>query len=136
MPHVADFAEFAAGIQKIVDVFERQQAMQILGKRIAWWADNLRDLAASARGLYLPDKDGKLPLGDSAKGKALVMFMLGPTREHCGTCASLNGQQHTFRWFQRKGLLPQQRGNKNFECGCWRCQCRLIRVSDGVQVYP
>lgn len=71
----------------------------------------------------------------SAKENTVGYFRLGSTKEHCDTCRGLNGTKKRMKEWRKSGLLPQQPGNKNFECGCWECLCH-IDDSRGRQLYP
>lgn len=70
----------------------------------------------------------------SAKGNQMGRFNLGPTKEHCRTCAGLHGKRHRLSWFQSRNLLPRQMGNENFVCKGYRCECN-IKFDDGTWLY-
>lgn len=42
-----------------------------------------------------------------------------------GTCVRLKGQRHRASWWLAHDLVPYP-GNKNYDCGAWRCQHYLI----------
>lgn len=55
---------------------------------------------------------------------------LGPTKEHCGDCARLNGQVHTGSEWAASGWRPASRG---LECTGYNCLCSL-EETDGPSV--
>lgn len=44
--------------------------------------------------------------------------------DHCDTCASLNGQRHTARWYLNRDYIPGKPGCA-LTCGGYNCQCYL-----------
>lgn len=69
------------------------------------------------RGVY---NDYKLR---GAKNKMLT-WNYGDT-DHCATCADLNGQRHSARWFTKRGYIPQESGSETLDCKGFNCQCYL-----------
>jgi len=62
-------------------------------------------------------------------------WRLGGTKEHCDTCAMLDGQEHPVHWFIDNGYIPQERGSATLQCGGWHCECRIEDI-DGNQIIP
>ncbi len=58
-------------------------------------------------------------------GKQMLTWRLGQTEQHCRTCAHLNGQRHSAKWWLKYGYIPRQPGSQTLECGGWQCDCRL-----------
>lgn len=65
---------------------------------------------------------------NAAKANEMVEFGGEDGEEICNTCRTLKGMRHRRKWFTAKGLVPGQPGNKNFECGGYKCQHKLIPV--------
>lgn len=49
-----------------------------------------------------------------------------------GTCVRLKGQRHKASWWIAHDLMPYP-GNKNFDCGGWRCR-HFLRDDDGNRI--
>jgi hypothetical protein len=64
-----------------------------------------------------------------------LVWRLGETEEHCGTCSALNRWVQTADWWDKFGVLPQNPPNPALECGGWRCECSLepteLPISEG-----
>lgn len=71
----------------------------------------------------------------SAKENTVGIFRLGSTKEHCDTCRGLNGKRKRMKEWRKSGLLPQEPGNTNFDCQCFKCECH-IDDAKGNQLYP
>ncbi len=66
----------------------------------------------------------------SADKNGLYEFLLGNTEEHCDTCLRLAGQRHRLKdWAKRKLIPPGD--EEHFECGGWKCDCKLQRLDKG-----
>jgi len=59
-----------------------------------------------------------------AKKNQSLEWHLGETEVHCETCAKLNGQRHTAKWYLARDYIPGKPGAA-MDCGGWRCQCYL-----------
>jgi hypothetical protein len=66
----------------------------------------------------------------SAKANAMVTWRLGPTEEHCDTCAGLDGQRHRAKWFTGNGYIPREPGSATLACQGFRCLC-FLEAADG-----
>lgn len=60
----------------------------------------------------------------------LFEWQLGATEQHCSTCAALNGWIATGQEWKDSGYHPQQPPNGELECGGWRCDCRMMLVTE------
>lgn len=55
----------------------------------------------------------------------MLTFVGEDGQENCPTCRKLKGKRHRASWWRKHGLIIE-RGNINYECGCWNCQHTLI----------
>jgi len=62
-----------------------------------------------------------------AKKNQKLEWHYGDT-DHCETCATLNGQAHTAKWYLARDYIPGKPGAA-MDCGGWRCQCFLTDKS-------
>lgn len=53
-----------------------------------------------------------------------LVWQWDPVKEHCTTCARLNGQVRRAS-FWRTRVLPQSPPNEKLVCGGWKCGCGL-----------
>jgi hypothetical protein len=62
------------------------------------------------------------------RGAANKMLTFGGEdgAESCKTCQKLKGKRHRASWWIKKGLMPGQPGNGNYECGGYQCQHYLF----------
>ena len=67
-----------------------------------------------------------------AKNSKMLTWVLGPTEEHCKTCASLNGKRHRASWYLSRNYIPRQPGAA-MNCGGYNCKCSLVD-DNGVEV--
>lgn len=79
-------------------------------KAIAW-ANRARD--ARGKALSMAQSDPKL------------MWRLGHTEKHCGTCTKLHGKVKRASYWNKIGVRPQNYPNHLLECGGWKCGCSL-----------
>lgn len=63
----------------------------------------------------------------SADANGVYEWVLGATKEHCVTCATMAGQTHRLKDYQRKDILPQ---GDTLECKGFNCACRLQKTND------
>jgi hypothetical protein len=56
-----------------------------------------------------------------------LIWILGPTEQHCRSCAGFAGRVYRASVWQRNGALPQ---SQNLACNGFRCQCRLEPTSE------
>jgi hypothetical protein len=80
--------------------------------RVDLWANRYNDVKNLA----------KTTCGSDQK----LVWRLGRTELHCGTCATLDGVvAYTTEW-RDSGYKPQNAPNPLLECGGWRCDCSLV----------
>ena len=79
--------------------------------RAKMWALRARDARNSA--LTMARTDPKL------------IWRLGHTEKHCGTCSKLNGKVKRASYWTKLDLRPQNPPNPLLECGGYNCGCRL-----------
>ena len=103
--HVTDFCRAVRAAKD-----DKAAQRDILDNRVNLWTASIE--AAGAAGLA------------SARKNEMVTWHLGPTEEHCSTCASLNGKSHRRKWFASRDYFPRKPGAA-MECGGYKCQCTL-----------
>jgi len=59
-------------------------------------------------------------------GKERLVWRLGRTEQHCGTCLTLHGVVAYADEWRASGYKPQSAPNPLLECGGWRCDCSLV----------
>jgi hypothetical protein len=64
----------------------------------------------------------------SADKNGMYSFEGDDGNESCATCQRLKGQKHRMKWWIEKELRPVV-DHDSFECGGWRCQHYLERVT-------
>lgn len=52
-----------------------------------------------------------------------LIWVLGPTSDHCSTCVRLNGQIHTAQEWQASSFWPR---NRNLACKGYHCLCQMF----------
>lgn len=55
-----------------------------------------------------------------------MIWKMGPTEKHCGTCAPLDGIVAFASEWEELGVHPQGGPNDALECGGWNCLCELL----------
>lgn len=80
-----------------------------------WPAERAEGYARSLDAVY---KEGKMR---GAKNKMLT-FGGSDGKESCRTCQKLKDKRHRASWWVKRGLVPGQPGNGNYECGGWQCE--------------
>jgi hypothetical protein len=63
----------------------------------------------------------KVVMGKDAK----LEWVYDPTKEHCTSCARLNGIVKRASFWQANGVLPKSPPNPMLACGGWQCGCIL-----------
>jgi len=58
-----------------------------------------------------------------ACGNQKLMWVLGPTKEHCHDCSRLDGKVKRASQWEASGWQPQ---GSMLTCGGWRCLCDLV----------
>lgn len=79
--------------------------------RVDAWVSSLQSIYA----------EGKLR---GAKNKMLT-WRLGGTEQHCATCARLDGQRHSAKWYLGRNYIPRK-PQAAMNCGGWNCDCALV----------
>ncbi len=82
-----------------------------INARVELWAGMLD-------GVYV---EGKLR---GARNKMLT-WRLGETEVHCDTCAKLDGQRHSAKWWAAHDYIPREPGSDTLDCKGYNCDCRL-----------
>ena len=54
-------------------------------------------------------------------GNKMLTFGGSDGAESCKTCQRLKTQRHRASWWKKHGLIIE-RGNDNYDCGCWQCE--------------
>lgn len=111
--HILDFA------QAVEDARVNARPVDSLVARSKLWANRYNDTENYAR-IYTKPQDR-------------YEWVLGPTEEHCTTCASLSGVVATGEQWRLSGYRPQNPPNGKLECGGWRCRCELQRTDKDIQ---
>lgn len=52
-------------------------------------------------------------------------WVWNPAKEHCDSCARLNGKVKRASYWREVGVLPQSPPNPMLLCGGWKCGCEL-----------
>lgn len=90
----------------------------VLVSRLALWGSAASGLYAIGRAFRFADE--------------LMLWLVGPTDQHCPDCARLNGQVHTGKEWRASGWRPQGR---NLDCKGFNCLCvRIPAPEDFEQV--
>lgn len=92
---------------KKAKLLQRQGEQTVYG-RLEMWVNFYRTVRANI---------AAMACGDRKK-----VFRLGATKEHCKSCAGLNGRVYRYSVWQANNAIPPSRG---FECGGYNCRCYL-----------
>ena len=84
-----------------------------------WVEDRANGYAETLDGVY---NEGKLR-GGMDKG---LTFTGDDGQESCRTCQKWKGKRHRASFWIKRGLVPGQPGNVNFECRGYNCQHLLV----------
>ena len=57
------------------------------------------------------------------KKNQMLTWHYGDT-DHCDTCAKLDEQRHSAKWYVQRDYIPRKPGAA-MDCGGYRCQCYL-----------
>ena len=68
-----------------------------------------------------------------AEGDPKVIWVLGPTSDHCSSCSRAAGKVKRKSQFEAIGLIPQ---STNLECGGFRCKCSLEKTDEPMSMGP
>lgn len=101
----------AAYVTGLGDAVKAKQVTTAVGRGVMWYNKSVAPMYQA--GLA------------SAAGNVMVEWVLGPTKEHCRSCAAYNGQRHRYKSWLRVGAIPQ---SDTLECGGFNCLCHLVPV--------
>lgn len=99
-------------------IYANRKGKGLLGsvlQRMTTWANRYTDVSNRAK--VAAESDPKLK------------WTIGPTTDHCGTCAKLNGKIKRASWWDEH-VMPQMPPNPNLECKGWKCLCELIPTTE------
>lgn len=113
--YVDDFADWLAESDNNEDI--RRQ----LTARVDLWTNAVQTLGALGRA--------------SAKGDPMCVWHYAPEKEHCDTCAQLDGKRHRLSWFVDRNYIPQMPGAA-MDCGGYYCGCTIEDVKTGRTLLP
>ena len=82
-----------------------------LFQRVELWVTRRNQLVIQAR--------------TTACANVKLMWMLGPTERHCGSCSKLNGKVKRGDDWRKANILP---GSRDLECRGYHCLCQLVRT--------
>jgi hypothetical protein len=115
--HVNDFAAWLAeGDPRNTEDKRRQ-----LADRVALWVESLEQLGNMGRA--------------AALGNPMLEMVGDDGEESCQDCQEHKGKRMRLKTWQARGLVPGVIGNKNYECGGFRCQ-HYLADSKGNRVLP
>ena len=101
----------------IIDARVDKTPIDPLLARASLWANRYNEAYNEAVALISSSRGGKL------------VWRLGRTEQHCGTCGALNGVVAYADEWELAGCYPQNAPNSALECGGWRCDCSLESTS-------
>lgn len=102
----------------IIDARVDGTPIEPLLARASLWANRYNEAYNEAVALIAAKNGGKL------------VWRLGRTEQHCGTCAALNGIVAYASEWELAGCYPQNAPNSALECGGWRCDCGLENTTE------
>ena len=97
----------------IIDARVDGTPVEPLIARAAMWATRYTEAYNEAAALIVARTGGKM------------IWRLGATEQHCGSCGALDGIVAYATEWELAGVHPQQAPNSALECGGWRCDCSL-----------
>ena len=86
--------------------------------RASLWANRYNEAYNEAAALITAQTGGKL------------VWNLGATEQHCGSCGALDGIVAYATEWELAGVHPQGAPNAALECGGWRCDCSLTPTNE------
>lgn len=101
----------------ILDARIEQSSIEPLLVRADMWANRYNEAYNDAVKFIAEQSGGKLE------------WFYDPEKEHCDTCASLNGIVAFATDWTASGFKPQAAPNNMLDCGGWQCGCEL-RTTD------
>jgi len=112
--HVNDFARTIEAGSKA-----HGGKMGTLMQRAELWINRYLDVTNRARVMACADQK--------------LMWVLGPTKDHCIDCSRLNGKTKRASQWERAGIRPQ---SPALACGGWRCLCSLVVTDEPLSKGP
>lgn len=101
----------------ILEARINQTSVAPLLVRADMWANRYNEAYNDALVVIAQQNGGKLE------------WIYDPSKEHCDTCAALNGIVAYAREWEVSGFKPQNAPNNLLDCGGWQCGCEL-RITD------
>jgi hypothetical protein len=98
-------------IEAVIGTLELKEFSAQFRPRVDVWAMRYQDVVNRAKAHF----------GNRTK----LVWRLGPSKKHCGTCSSLNGIVAYAKEWEASGVRPQSPPNKALQCGGWNCKCNL-----------
>jgi hypothetical protein len=87
----------------------------------------LPDVVDQKAETYTKTVDGVYSEGKIRAGKDVALTFVGDDgAESCPTCQKWKDKRHRKSFWLKRGLIPGQPGNPNFECRGYNCQHYLI----------
>jgi hypothetical protein len=82
---------------------------------------------------YVRTLDGVFDEGRLRGAANIMLTMDGDDgEESCPDCQRLKGKRHSARWWVKRGLVPGQPGNGNYQCKGYKCQ-HFLRDDSGAR---
>lgn len=81
-------------------------------------------------------KDARNKALTMARTDPKLMWELGATEKHCGTCSKLDRKVKRASQWRARGIQPQNPPNPHLECGGWRCDCNLNPTEEPMSKGP
>jgi hypothetical protein len=98
-------------ITKFADTALELEDSQIATRADLWVSKSLRIIYFAGKAEAAPNQ--------------LQRWKLGPTKEHCDTCLTMNGQVHKMKDYIKKGIVP---GASTLDCKGYKCLCHFEKV--------
>ncbi len=94
----------------------------VVTARAALWTNRYHDVVNMAKVMACADKK--------------LMWVLGPTKEHCTSCPRLAGKVKRASYWNDKGIRPQNPPNPMLECQGYNCLCDLVLTDEPMSKGP
>lgn len=101
------------------DLRERSAAV---ARRVGLWTNKLK--AAFSLGQIFREP---IRFDDGTVEEFRYRWKVGPTKEHCTDCSSLNGRVMTASEWRAAGIKPQ---SPDLACKGWQCLCEFELTDD------
>ena len=93
----------------------RPDKLAALYARVEVWVNNYRRIQHQAAALACANKKKQ--------------WLLGPTEEHCTSCAGFAGRVYRYEIWNVNGALP---GSRALECRGYNCRCQLVDTDERI----